>query len=148
MAENSERDKASKDMMHYIRIMRCLEATGKAFLGICITCNRQFHIEYLDAGHFISGRRNAVLFDIMCIYNQCNYCNVIMHGRHKLYRKIMVRKHGKEWVLNRAIRARRVIKNNQIDFVKLRKGIKSMLEKIYRKHGYETFGEILRDGKG
>ena len=143
----TDRDIASDDMMHYMRIKRCLESTGKAFVGYCITCSRKFHIEYLQAGHFISGRRNAVLFDVMCIHNQCNYCNVIEHGRHKTYRKIMVAKHGEEWVLNREYRSKRVIKNNQIDFIKLRKGIKRMLEKIYRKHGYRTFGEILAESK-
>ncbi len=143
----TDRDKASEDMMHYIRVMRCLEATGTAFIGYCITCERRFHIEALQAGHFISGRRNAVLFDVMCIYNQCGHCNVNMHGQPKQYRKRMVAKHGEEWVLNRKRRAKRVIKNNQIDFVKLRAGIKRMTEKIYRKHDYKTFGEILQDGR-
>lgn len=141
------RDKASEDMMYYIRVMRCLETTGLAFIGYCITCERKFHIGNLEGGHFISGRRNAVLFDVMCIYNQCGYCNRALHGRHKNYRKKMVKIHGEEWVQNREQRAKRIIKNNQIDFVKLRAGIKRMTEKLYRKYGYKTFGEILQEGK-
>lgn len=143
----TERDKASEDMMHYIRIMRCLESTGKPFIGYCITCERRFHIEYLQAGHCISGRRNAVLFDVMNIYNQCNYCNVIMHGRRKLFEKKLVARYGQKWMDNRKRRAKRTIKNNRIDFVKLRAGISRMTKKIYRKHGYKTFSEILQESK-
>lgn len=143
----TERDKASSEMMRFIRVMRCLEATGLAFIGYCITCKHKFHIENLQAGHFIPGRRNAVLFDVMCIYTQCYQCNVIRDGRYKTYRKRMVAKHGEEWVLNRKRRAKRVIPNNKIDFVKLRAGIKRMTEKIYRKYGYKTFSEILQEGK-
>ena len=143
----TERDKASDDMMHYIRVMRCLEATGLAFIGYCITCERRFHLENLQAGHCISGRRNAVLFDVMNIYNQCTYCNVIMHGRRTLFEKKLVTCYGQEWMDNRKLRAKRTIQNNKIDFVKLRVGIKKMTEKMYRKYGYKTFGEILKEGK-
>ena len=143
----TERDKASDDMMHYIRVMRCLEATGLAFIGICITCERKFHIDSLQAGHCISGRRNAVLFDVMNIYNQCYCCNVIMHGRRKKYEQMLVDRYGQEWMDNRKRRAKRVIHNDQIDFVKLRKGIKRMTDKIYHKYGYKTFSEILQESK-
>ena len=143
----TERDKASEDMMHYIRVMRCLETTGLAFVGICFTCDRRFHIEYLDAGHFKSGRRNAVLFDVMCIRLQCNYCNVMMHGQPNIYKKKLTKLYGKKWVKERERRAKRTIPNNKIDFVKLRAGIKRMTEKIYRKYGYKTFGEILQESR-
>ena len=142
------RDKVADELMHYIRVMRCLEATGLAFVGICITCERRFHIEYLDAGHCISGRRNAVLFDVMNIYNQCNYCNVIQHGRRKLYEKKLVARYGQKWMDNRKLRAKRTIPNTAIDFEKLRAGIKRMTDKVYRKHGYKTFSEILQEGQG
>ena len=141
-----DRDKASDEMMHFIRVKRCLEATGLAFVGICITCERRFHIENLQAGHCISGRRNAVLFDVMNIYNQCHYCNLMQHGRRKLYEKKLVARYGQKWMDNRKLRAKRTISNASIDFVKLRAGIKRMTEKLYRKHGYKTFGEILHDG--
>ena len=137
------RDKASDEMMHYIRVMRCLEATGLAFVGYCVTCERKFHIEYLQAGHCISGRRNAVLFDVMNIYNQCNYCNVIMHGRRKIFEKKLVARYGQEWMDKRKLRAKRTIPNASIDFEKLRAGIKRMAKNMYHKHGYKTFYEIL-----
>ena len=143
----TDRDKASKDIMHYVRVMRCLETTGLAFTGVCFTCERKFHIRYLDAGHFIPGRRNAVLFDVMCIRLQCNYCNVIMHSQPTIYKKKMIQLYGEKWVEERRRRAKRTIPNNKIDFVKLRAGIKRMTGKIYRKHGYKKFSEILQEGR-
>ena len=143
-ANNKERDKAAKEMQKYIRVKRCLEATGLAFVGHCVTHGtHRYHISYLEAGHFMGGRRNAVLFDVMGIYNQCGHCNRTNHGEHKKYRKFLVKKHGEEWVLNRERRAKRTIPNVQIDFKKLRAGIKRMTEKMYHKYGYKTFYEIL-----
>lgn len=147
MAKTTIRDKVSKEMMQYIRIRRCLETTGLAFVGICFTCERRFPIEYLDAGHFISGRRNAVLFDVLCIRLQCNYCNVIMHSQPKIYKKKMIALYGKKWVEQRKLRAKRIIQDRAIDFEKLRAGIKRMTKKIYHEHGYKTFSDVLQESK-
>ena len=54
---------------------------------------------------------------------------------------------SKKWVEERRRRAKRTIPNNRIDFAKMRAGIKRMTEKMYRKHGYKTFGEILQEGR-
>ena len=135
----SARQRAIEELGHYIRIRDCLKTTGYVFVGVCFTCKRRFHISYLDQGHFISGRRNAVLFDILGIHIQCTYCNVNMHGCHKKYRKLMVEEYGEDWVVNREIRAKRVIKDSQIDYDKLLKGIKRMKKNLLRKHGFRTF---------
>ena len=144
----TDRDKAAKEMQRYVKVRRCLESTGMAFVGVCVTHQRRYHIEHLQAGHFISGRRNAVLFDVQNIHNQCYQCNVIQNGEHKRYRKFMVKLHGEEWVVNRELRAKRTIPNASIDFVKLRAGIKRMTEKLYRKHGFKKYTEILQQARG
>ena len=142
------RKKAIEELGHYIRLRDCIETTGLAFVGVCITCRRRFHISYLDAGHFISGRRNAVLFDILGLNAQCTYCNINLHGCHKKYRKILVQKRGEDWVTNREKRSKRVIKDSQIDYDILLRGIKRMKENLMRKHGFRTFSEILQMGQG
>lgn len=40
-----------------------------------MTCNRAYPFKQLQAGHFISGRGNAVLFDERIVYTQCIGCN-------------------------------------------------------------------------
>lgn len=42
---------------------------------MCVTCKRGYPFSKLQAGHFISGRGNAVLFDDRLVYSQCIGCN-------------------------------------------------------------------------
>ncbi len=51
-----------EEFAHYKKVQDCLRTIGFAFVGICFTCERQFHITALQAGHLNSGRRNSVLF--------------------------------------------------------------------------------------
>lgn len=59
----------------YVRTRDCLRFTGKADEGMCITCKRWYPYKKLQAGHFIPGRGNSVLFDTRVIYSQCIGCN-------------------------------------------------------------------------
>ncbi len=139
------KDRAWAAMSQYIRTKECLETTGFAFLGFCFTCERRFHINYLEAGHCFGGRRNARLFDSMCIHNQCGYCNKILHGNTVKYKAKMIKLYGEDWYENRRIRGLRAIKDNQVDWEKLLRGIERMRDKLFRRYGYKTFAEILRE---
>lgn len=59
----------------YIRTRDCLRFSGDPELGKCVTCNRAYPYKQLQAGHFIQGRGNAVLFDDRIVYSQCVGCN-------------------------------------------------------------------------
>jgi len=141
------KDKAWKAMSEYIRVKGCLETTNTAFVGVCFTCDRRFHISYLEAGHCFSGRRNARLFDVMIIRQQCTWCNRIKHGEEAKFKKKLAAIHSEEWVVQRKIRGNRVIKDNQVDWDKLLAGIKRMRDTLLRNHGYKTFGEILKEAR-
>ena len=69
------KDKAWTAFSRYIRLRDCLRFTGKPDEGKCVTCNLFFPFKKLQAGHFISGRGNAVLFDERIVYSQCYQCN-------------------------------------------------------------------------
>ena len=140
---NPDRKKAWEACARYCKIRDCLKVRGFAFLGRCITCDRNYHIVNLEAGHAISGRRNAVLFDVAIIHPQCSYCNQVMHGRQKRYRKILAEIHGEEWMANRERRAKRVIKDSQIDFVKLQKGFESKYKVMMESYGFHTWKQLL-----
>jgi hypothetical protein len=77
--KKSDRSKAKQDAWNafsiYIRTRDCLRFTGDPAQGKCITCNKPFEFKQLQAGHFINGRGNAVLFDERLVYSQCGYCN-------------------------------------------------------------------------
>jgi len=142
------KDKAVKAMSEYIRVKNCLETTGLAFVGLCYTCQRRYHINYLEAGHCFGGRRNARLFDVMIIRPQCGYCNRFNHGEPDKFKARLAQEHSKEWVDLRKIRGLRVVSDNQIDYVKLQKGIERRRDKLFRKHGYKKFTEILQQARG
>ena len=69
------KDKAWTAFSKYIRTRDCLRFTGDPTEGKCVTCNRLYPITQLQAGHFIPGRGNAVLFDERLVYSQCLGCN-------------------------------------------------------------------------
>lgn len=59
----------------YIRTRDCLRFSGDPTWGKCVTCKRVYSFKQLQAGHFIQGRGNAVLFDERLVYSQCLGCN-------------------------------------------------------------------------
>lgn len=79
MATKTARQKAKDDawdsFSRYIRTRDCIRFTGTPTDGKCVTCNRPYPFKQLQAGHFIQGRGNAVLFDERIVYSQCFGCN-------------------------------------------------------------------------
>ena len=69
------KDKAWDAFSAYIRTRDCLRFTGDPEQGICVTCHTYRPYKELQAGHFIGGRGNAVLFREDLVYSQCAYCN-------------------------------------------------------------------------
>lgn len=144
---NKARKDAWEACARYCKVRDCLKDRGLPFVGRCITCGRNFHISSLDAGHAISGRRNAVLFDVMLIHTQCTWCNQLKHGDQKNYRRILAERYGEKWMAERERRAKRVIPDSRIDFVKLQKGFECKYQKLMRLQGYRTWSELLQQGR-
>lgn len=71
-----------------------MATTGSIHYGECITCDASLPFEQLQAGHFISGRRNANLFSEMGTHAQCKRCNVIEYGRPLEYRRQIIKLYG------------------------------------------------------
>lgn len=62
----------------------------------CVTCQKTMPWKEAQAGHFIQGRRNAVVFDLRHIYPQCMPCNVFRHGNLIAYYPFMIKQVGEE----------------------------------------------------
>jgi len=143
-----EKDNCWKSFSKYIRIKGCLETTGLPFVGICITCERQFHIGMLEAGHLIGGRKNSVLFSEKLVNNQCTYCNRIQHGEYKKYKKAMCKRYGEERLERWIIRLkRRLIADRNMDFSGRCKRYGRKMGILLRRHGYKTWRELLQEGQ-
>ena len=83
----------------YIRMRDCLETTGTVDHGLCCTCKRDYPIGKLQAGHFIPGREDSILFDPIYVHAQCYRCNIKRQGEWLKYFRFMEKKHGREFVL-------------------------------------------------
>jgi hypothetical protein len=86
--------KVWKKFSEYIRLKECLETTGTLDYGICVTCNKRFHYSELQAGHFIDGRSNSVLFVEDLVHIQCYHCNCVLSGNKDNYAPYMIKRYG------------------------------------------------------
>lgn len=90
--------KAWTQFSRFIRLRDCLATTGEIDYGICITCKCRFHYKELQAGHFVPGRGNAVLFDEDITHAQCSKCNIWLSGNLIEYYPIMLKIYGEKRV--------------------------------------------------
>lgn len=63
----------------------------------CVTCGRLYPIKgrgVIQAGHFIPGRHNSLLFDERNCHPQCYGCNVMKKGNMVKYYKWMRKTYG------------------------------------------------------
>lgn len=72
---------------------------AKKGYNYCVTCGKLYSIKKLQAGHFIPGRHNAVLFCEDLVHPQCYSCNIFLRGNPRAYDKYMREKYGDEKVM-------------------------------------------------
>lgn len=60
----------------------------------CFSCGFIFPIKKIQAGHFIPGRRNSLLFDERNCHAQCMRCNIFLKGNMLEYYPRMQEKYG------------------------------------------------------
>jgi len=52
----------------------------------------------MQCGHFVGGRKNAVLFNEECVRAQCSGCNVFLRGNYQIFTLRMLNEVGLEKV--------------------------------------------------
>lgn len=60
----------------------------------CITCGILREVKKMQAGHFIPGHHNAVMFDERNVHPQCDYCNRILGSNGPKYYQYMQKNYG------------------------------------------------------
>lgn len=90
--------KAWKCFSQYIRARDCLFTTNTLTRCKCVTCNREFPLEEIQAGHAIGGRNNSILFDEKLVNGQCKGCNGFGNGKYAEYSVWFIETYGlQEW---------------------------------------------------
>ena len=63
---------------------------------MCITCGIWGSYKDMQAGHFVAGRGNGILFDERGVHPQCYVCNIKKHGNLLEYYELMEKKFGRD----------------------------------------------------
>lgn len=134
----SIKKKAWDQFSIYIRTRDCLATTGHADEGICVTCREVKPFKNLQAGHFIGGRNNAVLFQERGVHAQCYSCNAkhIGNGRPIEYWLYMEQTYGREVIDELVAESRKTVIRKIHDYIELREHYKVATEKLLDKYNH------------
>lgn len=78
----------------FIRVRDAILSTGDIDYFKCISCRKTVPVKGNDAGHFVSGRSDAVLFDIYVVNGQCAHCNRFKEGEYILQERSLRKIYG------------------------------------------------------
>jgi len=124
----------------YIRLRDCLETTGCASWGLCITCGKRYHIKLLQAGHLIPGRHNSNLFSEEGTHAQCYNCNINLKGNTLEYRRQIVRLYGEGADERLEMEARVVRKFTRTELIELKEYFTQKIKELLKQ---ETAGALI-----
>lgn len=77
--------------------------------GVCYTCKKSgLTGSNYHAGHFISRRHNAVMFNEVNVRGQCMFCNLWDYGNSGAFAAEIIKEHGQEVFENLIKQSRQV----------------------------------------
>ena len=96
------KDRTWKMFSKYIRMRDYAKQDDpEPYIADCITCGKGYPIAgqgCLQAGHFITRVRGAILFDERNVHAQCYNCNIRLKGATDNYTEYMQRTYGQETI--------------------------------------------------
>lgn len=90
----------------------------------CVTCGKKMHWKQAQAGHFIGGRHNSLLFDERNCHAQCVGCNMFGRGKFAEYLTYMKSMYGNEIIDELLALDKEIVKYKQSDYEELEKFFK------------------------
>ena len=142
---NKDKTKVWKEFSKFVIARDALATTGTLIACVCITCGKQYSLDYIQAGHLIAGRRNAVLFNEKLVNGQCRYCNLILHGNTKKYEQVIIERYGQEWLDEERIKAKRVIQDKDMKFEGKAIEYKRRHKELMESNGHYTLSDRLKE---
>jgi len=109
----------------YIRLR---DSDKKGFCK-CISCQKKFLFEDVDAGHFIGRRHLSTRYDPENVYAQCRYCNRYLSGNQYLY-SISLEKIKKGLPKKLLKKSREILKLSNDELISLITKYKNLLDKM------------------
>jgi len=93
---NSKKETALKWLSLYVRRRDAIKTTGDIYYARCVTCDKAYPVEDMDAGHGIPGRMNAILFNEELVRAQCRNCNRKGGGELQMFKRVLIDENGQE----------------------------------------------------
>lgn len=94
MRKKSVKSLKKKAWTFFSRYIRTKFADKHTGMVPCVTCGVEKNWREQQAGHFISGRGNSILFDERGVFPQCYVCNCHKHGAVLEYIDFMRKHYG------------------------------------------------------
>ena len=86
---------------------------------VCCSCGRMYEEEKAQAGHFIPGRKNAVLYSEEGTHAQCYNCNMNLQGNWPGYYQFMKEKYGQK-VIDRLLEdSKEIVQMKAVDHLEV-----------------------------
>lgn len=116
------KEQAWKAFSKYVRLRDCLEYDRNAAEphAKCVTCSFVYPLKKLQAGHFIPGRNNAVLFSELGVHAQCNACNKYKKGNTHEYWLFMERTYGRPTINRLIAESKQTVIYKSFDYERIR----------------------------
>lgn len=92
----TEKQKTWAVFSKYIRLRDALRTTGTLTHAKCVSCQKVYPIEKLQAGHLISRRHTNILFNEKNVHGQCMHCNVFQKGNWVSYYEQFIKLYGED----------------------------------------------------
>jgi hypothetical protein len=96
----------------------------------CYTCRKPVYWKEAHAGHFVPGRKNAVLFNPEVVRPQCVGCNIFLGGAYHAYTLRMVDELGREKVDELLALKHQVKKFTRMDLEEMIQAYRQKLEAL------------------
>ena len=117
----------------YVRLRDAIETTDTRDMALCCSCGKQypaFGVGCLQAGHFIPGRGNAVLFDEKGVHAQCYNCNINLKGNWPGYYKFMLEKYGQDEINRLIDDSHKTVKYTVMDLEEMQVRFLELIDKL------------------
>lgn len=124
----------------FIRTRDSLKTTGSLDGCLCVTCDKWYPrlgVGCIQAGHFIAGRNNAVLFSEKGVHGQCYGCNNGSRQRgksaHIKYWLFMEQEYGRELIDKLILESNQTVKYKVWEFEEIEQRFKTKTELLIEK---------------
>lgn len=136
------KEAAWKEFSLFIRTRDSIKTTGGTDWCVCVSCEDKrprTGLYCIQAGHFIAGRNNAVLFSEDGVHGQCQMCNHGIKGRKKphssiIYYQFMENEYGRDRIDELVLESNQMVKYKIWDFETIAKKYYEKTEALLENH--------------